>query len=123
MLEAFKQTNLTDGSGRNTVVFFLESDFLQSDNFASLKVSALVHDTICAFSKFLLALVTLQLGGCLDEALGLWLLLGAHLSSHVFSSWFHIDCCGLTKCKLLICVPPIHSLGVLGVWGDRKGFV
>ena len=118
MLEAFKQTNLTDGSGWNTIVFFLESDFLQSDYFASLKVSALVHDTVCAFSEFLLALVTLQLGGFLDEALGLWLLLGAHLSIHVFSSWFHIDCCGQTKFKLLICFPPIHSFqwgfGVLG---------
>ena len=85
MLETFKQADFADGRGGDTIVFLLESDFLEGDDLTSVQVSALVYDTVGALSEFLLALIAFQLGGLLDEALGLGRLLGLHLSIHCLS--------------------------------------
>lgn len=83
--ESFEETDLTDGRRWHTVVFFLQSDFLQGHDRPSLQVTALVHDTVGTFSKLLLTFVTVQLRGFLHESRRLWLLLDGHLRIHIFS--------------------------------------
>ncbi len=59
MLQSFEQTDFTDGSRWNSIIFLLKSDFLESHHLASDKISALVDDTVSSLSELLLALVAL----------------------------------------------------------------
>lgn len=61
VLDAFEQRDLSDGGRRDSIVFFFQSDLLESYELTSHGVSALVYDTIGTFSKFLKSLVSLQL--------------------------------------------------------------
>ena len=59
--QPLQKADFADGRRRYTIIFFLQSDLFQSHDLASLQVAALIYDTIRAFSKLLLALVTVQL--------------------------------------------------------------
>ena len=61
VFESFEQTDFSNGSRRDSIVFFLQSDFLERHILIRLQVFALPHDTICTFSELLLALIAFKL--------------------------------------------------------------
>lgn len=62
MLQFPKERDLTNGSRRDSLVFMLKSNFLQSNEAAVGFVAGLVDDTICAFANLFQLLVALQRG-------------------------------------------------------------
>lgn len=69
MFDSFKERDLTDSCGGNSVVFLLQSDFLKSHICTIDQVFALVNNTISTFSELLFFLVSVQLRGFLAEFL------------------------------------------------------
>ena len=57
MLQSFKQADFADSRRWDSIVFLLESDFLEGDDLTRDKVSALVDNTVGTLSKFLLSLI------------------------------------------------------------------
>lgn len=60
VLQVLQQADLSDGSARDAVVFFLQSDLLNGYQFTSLGVESLVDDSVGALSQLLLLNVLLK---------------------------------------------------------------
>ena len=60
MLEVLQQGDLADGRRRHTVVFPLQSDSLDRDNFIGQSVDCLVDDTVRALAEAFTLLILLQ---------------------------------------------------------------
>lgn len=60
MPQILQQADFADSSGRDTIIFLFESDFLNSDQLVRLLVDCLIHDTVGTLTELLETLVLVE---------------------------------------------------------------